>query len=243
MLDGKRGQVGVRGAFAALLFVAGPSLQAAALNLEVDAGATDRVETPVCAEIALPAFAAARPDIMVTHCQSNVLGLKYEHGCHAGSADLAAKWDDDDWYGPRRLERKVEPIVSGDADIVSFREEYALLIPNGTWWKPLHNHRHSYHDGTLVFKKSLLSKVQFGRCSLGESAIFVRKAVRVGAKHVTLPAASEFVYVRHSTNAWRFPIEKHFQPGGSKPMWFPKADLDAMVRMTQNAPVDSRLPA
>lgn len=194
-------------------------------------------------DLAMPECARGRDDVKIVHCQNDILGRKYELGAMSGSAELVAKWDDDDWYGPRRLERQVGPIFSDGADIVSFKEEYALLLPNGTWWKPLHNHRHAYHDGTLVFKREILKSATFANCSLGESAIFVRKAVRKGARHVTLPAASEFVYVRHSTNAWRFPIEKHFIPGGGKPLWFPTDDLASMIRMTKNAPAPARLPA
>jgi len=45
----------------ALAWLAAPPLLAAALTLEVDAGAADRVETPVCVEITLPADLAEVP--------------------------------------------------------------------------------------------------------------------------------------------------------------------------------------
>jgi hypothetical protein len=177
---------------------------------------------------AIRAAVPERPGIRVIQCDSRILGRKYEAGIHQAAGAYCAKWDDDDWYGPTRLARQVEPLALGNADIVSLREHYAVLIPDGTFWVSNHTHRHAYHDGTLVVRKDCLKYASFGNCSLGESAIFVRKACKAGARHVTIDAGEDFVYVRHSCNAWRFEISKHFSGPVPKPPWFPDADLAEM---------------
>ena len=179
-------------------------------------------------EAAIKAAVPMRPNIRIIQCDSRILGRKYEAGINAAAGAYCAKWDDDDWYGPTRLARQVEPLALGNADIVSLREHYALLLPDGTFWTSNHTHRHAYHDGTLVARKDCLKYASFGNCSLGESAIFVRKACRAGARHVTIDAGEDFAYVRHSCNAWRFEISKHFSGPVPKPAWFPDADLAEM---------------
>lgn len=180
---------------------------------------------------ALPAKYRNLPDIRVVKCPSKILGRKYELGAQQGNSEIAAKWDDDDWFGPTRLARQLEPILTGQADIVALVEDLALLLPQGTFWKSRHGHRHPYHDGTLVFKREILKTVRFPACSLGESAIFCKRATRRGFRQVNLNADMDFVYVRHGANAWKFKIESLFNPAPGRPVWFPEDDLAAMKAM------------
>ena len=53
--------------------------------------------------------------------------------------------------------------------------------------------------------------------SLAEDALFLREAVRQGARLRQLPAAGAFVYVRHAANAWTFPLGTYLDPAGWQP--------------------------
>jgi len=180
------------------------------------------------AQIRLPMEFADRPDIRLVWCTSPILGRKHEYGAREGAGELVAKWDDDDWFGPKRLAHQVEPIMVGTADIVSLVDDYAVYLPDGSFWRAEPRHRHPYHDGTLVYRRSLLEQARFGDCSLLESAMFVEGAVSQGSRHVSLPAGEDFVYTRHQTNTWRFKIEDRFTPA-PRPAWFPEDDLQEMT--------------
>ena len=137
------------------------------------------------------------------------LGAKRGLGCAEARGAVIAQWDDDDWYGTLRLARQVAPILEGRADVTAISgcmfldvaEDRLLTVSSLA-------HRRMFAEdvvgGTLVFARSLLDIVSYPDRSLAEDAVFLRAALRSGARLVPVPNEDLFVYIRHGANSWRF---------------------------------------
>jgi hypothetical protein len=131
-----------------------------------------------------------------------------------------ALWDDDDWYGPDRLERQVAPILRGEADLTGLASDFILQLPQRKCWTlsdPLHRTMFAgdVAGGTLVFRRSVWADgVRFPEISVGEDAVFLRLATSRGDRLLRIENDGLFVYVRHGANTWRFDPGTFLIPSG-----------------------------
>ena len=122
------------------------------------------------------------------------------------------QWDDDDWYAPERISYQVVDIIAGDYDITGLRQGLIYDLPTGRFLRcrddvtaRMHPLSRRMHCGTLAF-----SRATWLRCggypdsSFGEDLMLYLKACEAGARSLPLENDGFFVYVRHSTNSWRF---------------------------------------
>lgn len=156
------------------------------------------------------------------------------------TGEIICTWDDDDYFGPKRLETQVEPILRGEADATGFGiDVIASTAPARFWrWKPAtlqgwdKSNKETkppgstvpFHDGSGMFRRELLEgiprKVREG-WQLGLLDAFIAK----GARLKGLPNDGNFVYVRHGGNAWRFETEKQCVEI-PRPGWISQAQVD-----------------
>jgi glycosyltransferase involved in cell wall biosynthesis len=138
------------------------------------------------------------------------IGEKRNAACHAARGEIIVHWDDDDWYGPDRIARQLEPIFSGRADVTGLRCRWIMKLPEGEFWEILPElHRRMFvgdvHGGTLAFRKSLWEAgARYPATNLAEDADMLRAALRGGARLEAVSGDDGFVYSRHGTNAWSF---------------------------------------
>jgi hypothetical protein len=150
------------------------------------------------------------PDITYIRLESRTsIGAKRNLACHAARGEIIAHWDDDDWYSPDRIRYQTAPILKGEADITGLENSYVFEIPTETFWTTKENlHKRMFvgdvHGGTLVFRKEILKRgLNYPEIDLAEDAWLVHRAVKKGFRLQRLSNPGVFVYVRHSSNAWR----------------------------------------
>jgi glycosyltransferase involved in cell wall biosynthesis len=138
------------------------------------------------------------------------IGAKRNFACKQARGAIFAQWDDDDWFGSHRLSAQVEPILSGQADITGLSMAHICDVERNAWWTCSPElHRRLFlgdvHGGTLVFSLRVWTDLsKYPDRSLAEDALFLREALRRGARLRRMDGAGLFVYVRHGGNSWSF---------------------------------------
>ncbi|HEX6482488.1 MAG TPA: glycosyltransferase [Ktedonobacteraceae bacterium] len=146
------------------------------------------------------------------------IGAKRNLACEKAHGAIIAHWDDDDWYAPHRLSHQVAPLLTGQGDLNGLETFCFFDLPNWQAWTcspALHRRLFvgDVHGGTLVYWRRIWEyQAHYPDVSLAEDAFFLRKASRRGARLQKLPHAQSFVYLRHSDNAWNFPIGTYLSP-------------------------------
>ena len=163
------------------------------------------------------------------------IGAKRNHACQVARGDIIAHWDDDDWYAPHRLEHQIAPLLARTADMTGLETSCFFDLTKWEAWTCSPDlHRRLFvgdvHGGTLVYWRRLWENgTHYPDASLAEDAQFLQLAYRRGARLQKLPHDYSFVYLRHSGNAWRFPLGLYLQPSGWKRIdlssFLPAADL------------------
>lgn len=168
------------------------------------------------------------------------LGEKHNIGHSLAQGEIFGFWDDDDWFGPRRLVMQLDPLVRKTAEIVGFRRGVVLQIGDPvTWWDilPRANHRSwigngalnfliPIHDGSALYRREILrAGVRFPHRTMNEKVDFLNLAVKAGATWTVIPNEGIFVYVRHGKNTWRY-NEALVHAAVPKPSWFPDEAIE-----------------
>lgn len=138
--------------------------------------------------------------------------------CEMAHGAIIAHWDDDDWYASHRLTHQLAPLLAEQADITGLETSCFFDLDNWQAWTcspALHRRLFvgDVHGGTLVYWRKVWEKqARYPAVSLAEDAYFLQQANRKGARLLKLPHAHSFVYLRHGSNAWRFPVGSYLQP-------------------------------
>jgi hypothetical protein len=155
------------------------------------------------------------------------------------TGDILATWDDDDFFGARRLEIQAAPIVQGFADVTGFPVREILTVPDGRFWRwkapgaiPAGERRTlptsssapvPFHDGSAMYKRKLLEGVP-DRIREAAQLELLEEFQRRGARLRAVENDGAFVYVRHGSNGWAFKTEDRCEPV-DRPPWFSDVDL------------------
>jgi glycosyltransferase involved in cell wall biosynthesis len=154
------------------------------------------------------------------------IGAKRNRACEIAMGGYVAQWDDDDWYGPRRLSVQLEPLLAGRADVTAMTTPIFLELPAWRFWgvTPWLHRRlfvQDVHGGTLVYRREVWERLaRYPDASLAEDAQFLTSAKRRGARLQPVPGEGLFMYVRHGANAWNFTCGEH----GASAGWYPLAE-------------------
>jgi len=186
-----------------------------------------------------------KPDVRYEAVAKNMsIGAKRNLACQLAHGEIIAHWDDDDWYAPHRLSHQVTPLISGQGDMTGLETScFFDLTRWQAWTCSPELHRKLFigdvHGGTLVYWRRIWERgVRYPEVSLAEDARFLQLACRRGARLQKLPRAYSFVYLRHDSNAWRFPLGAYLQPTG-----WQRADLDAFLPPGDLSFYEALLPA
>jgi len=136
--------------------------------------------------------------------------------------ELIAKFDDDDYYGPKYLSSSFEVFQQTGANVIGkashlvyFQQSELLAIRD-----PNRENRYvSFVNGsTLMFNKKIFEKVAFANISIGEDTQFCRSCVKKGIK-IFSSDIYHHVYIRRksrSTHTWKvsdkFLLERFCKP-------------------------------
>jgi O-antigen biosynthesis protein len=162
--------------------------------------------------------------IRYVHCAAGLrLGAKRNRAVELARGDIIAQWDDDDWHAPARLSRQVAPLLRGEADITAL--DAGVICELGPWrfWRCSDAfHRKLFvedvHGGTLVYRREVWQKLaRYPDRTVAEDALFLRRAVSMGARLRRLRNDGLYMYVRHGRNAWAFAAGSYLDAAG----WLP----------------------
>ncbi len=148
------------------------------------------------------------------------IGAKRNLACELASGEIIAHWDDDDWYGPRRLAEQAAPLIAQSCDVTGLVNTHVLEMPAARFWTlsgDLHHRMFvgDIHGGTLMFRKSLLHQgIRYPEANLAEDAALIRQFTQRRKQIQRVTEAGLFVYVRHGSNTWRFDTGRFLDPHG-----------------------------
>jgi glycosyltransferase involved in cell wall biosynthesis len=138
------------------------------------------------------------------------IGEKRNRGCDLANGSIIAQWDDDDWYGQKRLTAQIAPLVTGNADITALRDTVFFDLRARQFWRCNADTYAklfvgSVVGGTLVFRRSLYDgTIRYPDMSLAEDALFLRSVLARGARLAPVAGDGLFAYIRHPGNTWSF---------------------------------------
>jgi glycosyltransferase involved in cell wall biosynthesis len=180
------------------------------------------------------------------------IGARRNLACEAATGDVIVHWDDDDWFGPERLARQLEPIEAGRADVTGLTLRHALQLPGGEFWATSEAlHRRMFvgdvHGGTLAYRRALRDGgCRYPDVNLAEDAALLRDLLRGGARLERVDGEGLFVYTRHGRNAWRFEAGRFLDVAGwrrvERPAAMPAATVER-YRAATGSPGSSPRPA
>jgi glycosyltransferase involved in cell wall biosynthesis len=165
--------------------------------------------------------------------QKASIGAKRNIACEQARGTIIAHWDDDDWYASHRLRHQVMPLLDKKADITGLEVSCFFDLTRWQAWTCTPDlHRRLFvgdvHGGTLVYWRWIWERLaHYPKASLAEDAYFLEQACLRGARLHKLPHANSFVYLRHASNAWRFPLGSYLQPTG-----WERVDLNSFLPPT-----------
>lgn len=134
------------------------------------------------------------------------IGMKRNLACSLAQGELIVSHDDDDYYGPQRLSKQAEPIISGDADCSAMRMSLLLDANEETLWTCsdiTHKlcFKQDIHYGTLMFKASYWQNgTHFANANIGEDRRFVHAMLAQDARLERIVDPHSFAYVLHGKN-------------------------------------------
>jgi Glycosyltransferases involved in cell wall biogenesis len=151
--------------------------------------------------------------------------------------EFVGYWDDDDYFGPRRLALQAQHLMEGKADAVGFHVKVLVSVPDPRFWKwsrktldkwdreakPGFDAGLPFHDGTALWRHELLEGVPEARLQ-GSQLDLMRTLRAGGARLAELPNDDTFVYVRHSRVGWDFDVRELCDPVDC-PRWIPREML------------------
>ena len=143
------------------------------------------------------------------------IGMKRNRACAAAQGEFIAQWDDDDWYGSKRLSVQLEPLLAGFADVTGLIAPVFFDLHAWRFWSvtpALHRQlfAEDVHGGTLVYRRQVWERLaHYPNASLAEDAAFLVTAKRRGARLQRINGDGLFVYVRLAHNAWNVDCGQH----------------------------------
>lgn len=138
--------------------------------------------------------------------ESTSLGRCLNFGVHKAKHDIIAKFDDDDYYGPKYLSDSIRHFDYTNASLIGKATIFVYFIENKTLAVKdpgLENRYVNFINGSsFIFKKDLFNFVQFRDVSISEDLLFCIDCIDRGLK-IYSGNPYHLVYIRHST------LDKH----------------------------------
>jgi cellulose synthase/poly-beta-1,6-N-acetylglucosamine synthase-like glycosyltransferase len=137
------------------------------------------------------------------------LGQCLNYAVKISSNNILAKFDNDDYYGPKYLSDSLQSFEIIDADVIGKRSHLVYFENNKILAIRNPNHENKYdsfvNGSSLMFKKNVFKKVKFANISIAEDTQFCNDCIKKGIK---IYSTNRFhhVYMRRSSkkyHAWK----------------------------------------
>lgn len=130
---------------------------------------------------------------LVTAPEGASLGVKHNLGAQAAIYPWICKWDDDDWYAPRRLAESMRIAQMHDAEIVGTTELlFHELVGQRQTWLYEHQTQTPWLAGnTMLLQRELWKRVPFPNRDSGVDTVFVWNVLHPDKGHARSVAFSD----------------------------------------------------
>lgn len=142
------------------------------------------------------------------------LGNCLNFGIDQTKYEIIAKFDDDDYYGPKYLLDSVKAFKNVDAGVVGKAASYVYFEKSKTLAIRFPNRENRYvkhMDGpTMLIKREVLTKVRFANIPRGVDTRFSKDCVKKGIKIYSINRFHH-VYIRHKSvesHTWKISDKK-----------------------------------
>lgn len=126
---------------------------------------------------------------------------------------IIAKFDDDDYYGPKYLSDSIKAFYFTNAHIIGktttyvyFTKKNILAIRN---INKENQYIHRVEGPTLMFKKSIFEKIKFQDKNLGEDIAFCNDCIKNGFK-IYSTSKYNYIYIRNDENTHTWKINNDY---------------------------------
>lgn len=159
------------------------------------------------------------------------IGTKRNLAAEMATGELLVCWDDDDWFASHRISRQAAPLLAKRYDLSVLECGYILDVTSRQFLhkdrtKPGHLFNVGAGWGTLAWTREWwLKGIRFPDSSHGEDVAFKEAMVQGGARVTCLPEDQTHLYVRHTSNTWKFSAEDALRDGWtivSPPVFLPR---------------------
>ena len=133
------------------------------------------------------------------------LGQCLNYAVKISCYNILAKFDDDDYYGPRYITDSLKYFKTTDADVIGKRSHLVYFENNKVLAIRNPNHENKYdsfvNGSSLIFKKSIFKKIKFANISIAEDTQFCNDCIKKGIK---IYSTNRFhhVYIRRSSKKY-----------------------------------------
>ncbi|WP_202709047.1 glycosyltransferase [Sporosalibacterium faouarense] len=132
--------------------------------------------------------------------QNTTLGSCLNFAVTKSNFDIIAKFDDDDYYGPKYLSEAVNAFQTTGAKVLGKAATYVYFVSSKTLAlrSPAGENRYvSFANGsTLIFKKEIFNRVKFRNLSVAEDVAFCRDCIYKGYQLYSTSKLNH-VYIRY----------------------------------------------
>jgi cellulose synthase/poly-beta-1,6-N-acetylglucosamine synthase-like glycosyltransferase len=149
--------------------------------------------------------------------ENKSLGYCLNFGVKKAKFEIIAKFDHDDYYGPKYLSNSVKAFEYTDALLIGKRSHLVFFESNSLLALRNPGHENCYdsfvNGSTMIFKKEIFKKVKFPEISLAEDTAFCNSCIKKGIK-IYSTDRYDHVYIRRKTkqnHAWKIDDKKFLE--------------------------------
>lgn len=116
--------------------------------------------------------------------------------------EIIITWDDDDWYGEKRITHQISPLIKKEADLTCIGSSIVYDLSDDKFWsKSSKTGNLLPHRGTLCYQKQLWDElIKYPPLVVGEDKKFLNDCIKEGLKLKIIANQGDIVSIVHYTN-------------------------------------------
>ena len=177
------------------------------------------------------------PSVTYLRAPRNSINEKVYLGWEAAKGAILCDWEDDEYYGPRRISAQVDPILAGQTSVTGIGDPVMVWLPGvhfsipRTWCDAAHGDRKLWwrrggvHEGTRCFRREVLERFTPDEGRSFSKMGWLQRVEAAGDQVTKVQNEGHWIHVRHGGNCVPLgapnPLD-HIR----KPEWVPAKQLE-----------------
>jgi len=131
-----------------------------------------------------------------------ILGELRNKAISKAKGEIIITWDDDDWYGEKRITHQISPLIKKEADLTCLSIGILYDLTDDKFWSRSSKTGNLLpHQGTLCFQKQLWDElIKYPPLAATEDIKFLNDCINAGYKLKIIANQGDFVSIEHYTN-------------------------------------------